>query len=61
MPGTVGVWTVGWPSDRIRSVSGEKATLTVIGECGAGDGELKDALKDVRNHRWRALTRWPGS
>ncbi|MER6914800.1 albusnodin/ikarugamycin family macrolactam cyclase [Streptomyces sp. NPDC000594] len=61
VPGTVGVWTVGWPSDRIRSVSDEGLTLTVIGECGAAVGELKDALRHVREHRWHALTRWPGS
>ncbi|MGW4823218.1 hypothetical protein ACWEP4_30660 [Streptomyces sp. NPDC004227] len=33
----------------------------MIGECGADDAQLRDALLVVRARGWRALTRWPGS
>ncbi|MFJ7495759.1 hypothetical protein ACIQZB_32105 [Streptomyces sp. NPDC097727] len=33
----------------------------MIGECGADDIQLRDALPVVRARSWRALTRWPGS
>ncbi|GLW19937.1 hypothetical protein Stsp01_66800 [Streptomyces sp. NBRC 13847] len=54
-------WTAGWPESRARAVGSGPLALAVIGECGADDRQLADALALVERHRWRALTRWPGS
>ncbi|MFB7461325.1 albusnodin/ikarugamycin family macrolactam cyclase [Streptomyces sp. NPDC056188] len=54
-------WTSGWPPGRVRTVADERASLTVIGECGADEAQLQSALPVVRARGWRALTRWPGS
>ncbi|MFD0395367.1 hypothetical protein ACFQ3Z_37340 [Streptomyces nogalater] len=61
MPGLDSMWTCGWPTARISAVGDEWAALAVIGECGADETQLRDALPVVRAKGWRALTRWPGS
>ncbi|MFL4910673.1 albusnodin/ikarugamycin family macrolactam cyclase [Streptomyces sp. MMS24-I2-30] len=61
VPGLEAAWTCGWPAARVRAVGDERAALAVIGECGADDAHLCDALPVVRARGWRALTRWPGS
>ncbi|MFJ4689450.1 albusnodin/ikarugamycin family macrolactam cyclase [Streptomyces sp. NPDC088789] len=61
VPGLDTTWTSGWPPERIRAVTDEQATLAVIGECGADDAQLRNALPVVRARGWRLLTRWPGS
>ncbi|GLF97801.1 albusnodin/ikarugamycin family macrolactam cyclase [Streptomyces yaizuensis] len=61
VPGLDAVWTLGWPSARIRTAAEGWAALAVIGECGADDRELATAPALVRAGKWRALTRWPGS
>ncbi|WP_030888131.1 albusnodin/ikarugamycin family macrolactam cyclase [Streptomyces sp. NRRL S-1868] len=61
VPGLNDTWTSGWPDSRVRAVSDSRAVLAVIGECGADDAQLRDALPVVRARGWRALTRWPGS
>ncbi|MER5973649.1 albusnodin/ikarugamycin family macrolactam cyclase [Streptomyces sp. NPDC002055] len=54
-------WTVGWPTSRVRAVGDGPLELAVIGECGTGDDQLRQALATVRSGDWRALTTWPGS
>jgi asparagine synthase (glutamine-hydrolysing) len=61
VPGIEAAWTVGWPTDRVRSVSQGTVSLAVIGDCGADDDQLAARLSSVRAGRWRELTRWPGS
>jgi asparagine synthase (glutamine-hydrolysing) len=61
VPGLGSTWTSGWPAARIGAVGDEWAALAVIGECGADETRLRDALPVVRAKGWRALTRWPGS
>ncbi|MFT2019108.1 albusnodin/ikarugamycin family macrolactam cyclase [Streptomyces sp. 796.1] len=61
VPGLDSTWTSGWPAARINVVCDEWAALAVIGECGADQARLRDALPAVRAKGWRALTRWPGS
>lgn len=61
MPGLEATWTAGWPTARVRAVGEGAAVLAVVGECGADDHQLQDALAVVRAGKWRALTRWPGS
>ncbi len=61
VPGLSGTWTCGWPPARISAVGDDRAALAVIGECGADEARLRDALPIVRAKGWRALTRWPGS
>ncbi|MFF7415698.1 albusnodin/ikarugamycin family macrolactam cyclase [Streptomyces lydicus] len=59
--GLEAVWTTGWPPGRVRAVSHGPVALAVIGDCGADEDQLADALPSVRAGRWRKLTRWPGS
>ncbi|MEU2210775.1 albusnodin/ikarugamycin family macrolactam cyclase [Streptomyces hygroscopicus] len=61
VPGLDSTWTCRWPAARISAVGDERAALAVIGECGADEAQLRDALPVVRAKGWRALTRWPGS
>ncbi len=61
VPGFEAAWTAGWPTARVRSVSGGPVSLAVIGDCGADDDQLAARLPAVRAGRWRELTRWPGS
>ncbi|MFC7791445.1 albusnodin/ikarugamycin family macrolactam cyclase [Streptomyces cinereoruber] len=61
VPGLETTWTSHWPQARVRSVHDDRTTLAVVGQCGADDDHLRDALPLVRAERWRALTRWPGS
>ncbi|MFH8555453.1 albusnodin/ikarugamycin family macrolactam cyclase [Streptomyces celluloflavus] len=61
VPGLESAWTCGWPAARVRAVGQGPAALAVIGECGADDHQLQDALPVVRAKGWRALTRWPGT
>ncbi|WP_282503685.1 albusnodin/ikarugamycin family macrolactam cyclase [Streptomyces rhizoryzae] len=61
VPGLDSTWTSGWPAARITAVGDEWTALAVVGECGADEAQLRDALPVVRAKGWRALTRWPGS
>lgn len=61
VPGLDSTWTSRWPAARIGAVGDGRAALAVIGECGADEARLRDALPVVRAKGWRALTRWPGS
>ncbi|KAB7850139.1 albusnodin/ikarugamycin family macrolactam cyclase [Streptomyces mobaraensis] len=61
VPGLDCTWACGWPAERISAVGDGWAALAVIGECGADEAQLRDALPVVRAKGWRALTRWPGS
>jgi asparagine synthase (glutamine-hydrolysing) len=61
VPGLDSTWTSGWPTARISAVGDEWTALAVIGECGADQSQLRDALPVVPAKGWRALTRWPGS
>ncbi|SEB31742.1 albusnodin/ikarugamycin family macrolactam cyclase [Streptomyces melanosporofaciens] len=61
VPGLQTAWTCGWPAARVRTADAGPTALAVIGECGADDHHLQDALATVRAQKWRALTRWPGS
>lgn len=61
VPGLEASWTCGWPTARVHTVGDDRAALAVIGECGANEAQLRDALPVVRARGWRALTRWPGS
>lgn len=61
VPGMEAAWTAGWPAARVRTAGRGPLAVAVVGECGADDRHLQDALEAVRATRWRALTRWPGS
>ncbi|MBL1120279.1 albusnodin/ikarugamycin family macrolactam cyclase [Streptomyces sp. 110] len=61
VPGLQTTWTCGWPAPKVRAAGAGPAALAVVGECGADDHQLQDALATVRAQEWRALTRWPGS
>ncbi|GAA2433878.1 lasso peptide isopeptide bond-forming cyclase [Streptomyces pulveraceus] len=61
IPGLEATWTVGWPVDRVRTAGSGPLALAVVGDCGAGDQQLEQALETVGAKDWRALTRWPGS
>ncbi|MET9296196.1 albusnodin/ikarugamycin family macrolactam cyclase [Streptomyces sp. NPDC003077] len=61
VPGWRAAWSVGWPTDRVRTARAPDAALAVIGQCGATDAQLAAALGAVRAGRWHALTEWPGS
>ncbi|MYR59426.1 hypothetical protein GTY54_25385 [Streptomyces sp. SID625] len=54
-------WTCGWAAARISTVGDGRAVLAVVGECGADQAHLRDALPVVRAKGWRAPTCWPGS
>ncbi|QES49003.1 asparagine synthase [Streptomyces venezuelae] len=60
------LWAVGdWRPDEIRTVTADPADpftrLAVLGCCGAGDAELRQALYAARGGALRHLTSWPGS
>ncbi|MFE7461737.1 albusnodin/ikarugamycin family macrolactam cyclase [Nocardiopsis terrae] len=56
----VPVWVMGAPAHRTITV--DRATVTVIGRCGATDTELGTAAETaVRNRDWSAFTHWSGS
>ncbi|MEV5481856.1 MULTISPECIES: albusnodin/ikarugamycin family macrolactam cyclase [Streptomyces] len=59
--GLEAAWTVDWPTGRVRTAGSGPLALAVIGDCGADDQQLGQALERVRAKDWRALTRWPGS
>ncbi|WP_274919420.1 albusnodin/ikarugamycin family macrolactam cyclase [Streptomyces sp. WZ-12] len=61
VPGLENTWTVGWPTARVRSAGEGPVVLTTVGECGASDRQLREALPAVRARGWPALTGWPGS
>ncbi|WP_369383277.1 albusnodin/ikarugamycin family macrolactam cyclase [Streptomyces sp. cg36] len=61
VPGLDTTWTSGWPAARVRATGDGPVALAVIGECGADETQLHQALGLVRAKGWRALTRWPGS
>ncbi|WP_258016569.1 albusnodin/ikarugamycin family macrolactam cyclase [Streptomyces sp. AJS327] len=61
VPGLENVWTCGWPAERVRAVSQGLVALAVVGECGADERQIWEALPVVRACGWRVLTRWPGS
>lgn len=61
VPGLPGVWISGWAAGQVRTIGTAGLSVTVVGECGAGERELGRALSWVRAGDWRALTRWPGS
>ncbi|MER5930378.1 asparagine synthase-related protein [Streptomyces sp. NPDC002054] len=60
------LWAVGdWRPDEIRTVTADPADpftrLAVLGCCGAGDAELRQAIYAARGGALRHLTSWPGS
>ena len=55
------VWTAGWPAAQVRAAGRDTTAVAVIGDCGAGDRQLRHSLAAVESRDWRALTRWPGS
>lgn len=61
VPGIAAAWAVGWPAAQVRSAGSGPLALAVIGDCGADDQQLHQALTTVRARDWNALTRWPGS
>ncbi|MEU8723503.1 albusnodin/ikarugamycin family macrolactam cyclase [Streptomyces antimycoticus] len=61
VPDMDAAWAVGWPADQVRSAGSGALALAVIGDCGANDQQLHQALATVRARDWAALTRWPGS
>lgn len=61
VPGIAAAWAVGRPAGQVRSAGSGPLALAVIGECGADDEQLHQALTTVRARDWNALTRWPGS
>ncbi|GAA2679660.1 albusnodin/ikarugamycin family macrolactam cyclase [Streptomyces lunalinharesii] len=61
VPGHEAAWTVGWPASRVRTAGSGPLALAMVGDCGADDQQLGQALERVRAKDWRALTRWPGS
>ncbi|WP_432011546.1 albusnodin/ikarugamycin family macrolactam cyclase [Streptomyces cucumeris] len=61
VPGLDTAWAVGWLTHQVRSVGSGPLALAVIGDCGADDQQLHQALTTVRTRGWAALTCWPGS
>ncbi|MGW7691670.1 albusnodin/ikarugamycin family macrolactam cyclase [Streptomyces asiaticus] len=61
VPGLDAAWTVDWATGQVRSAGSGPLALAVIGDCGADDQQLHQALTTVRARNWAALTRWPGS
>ncbi|WP_371097171.1 albusnodin/ikarugamycin family macrolactam cyclase [Streptomyces sanglieri] len=61
VPGLEAAWTSRWPANRVRATGSGPLALAVVGDCGADDQQLVQALAKVRVKDWRALTCWPGS
>ncbi|KAB7833684.1 asparagine synthase-related protein [Streptomyces mobaraensis] len=49
------------PAARVRAAGDGAAVVAVMGDCPAGEEELRAALPAVRAGRWAEPARWPGS